>query len=114
MSYDQNSQDYSSNRKRSTNLSSLSAAKHGMLRSSKQSGHLYGQHGSKKAGARLLQLFKAKSAQIDKISLRSKGLDCGQQLSSKHFGVSENPQAKLFVEVLNAFSAATRRCYSGI
>ena len=139
MSYDRSSQNCSSDQKRSTNLSSLSAAnlqdynllfrshkelarlnrKHGMFRSSKQSGHRHGQHGSKKANPRLLQDFKVKSAQIDKISLRSKTHDCTQQmmkyftnlikLNFKQFGVSQNPQAKFLQKVFNLFSAAFRK-----
>ena len=139
ISYGRSSQNCSSDRKRSTNLSSLSAGnlqdynlvfrsrkelarlnrKHGMFRSSKQSGHHHGQHGSKNANPRLLQHFKVKSAQIDKISLRSKTHDCFQQmvkyftnlikLNSKQFGVSENPQAKFLQKVINFLSAATRK-----
>ena len=90
-----------------------------MFESSKQSGHRDGQHGSKKANPRLLQHFKVKSAQIDKISPRNKALDCGQRivkyladlikLNFKQFGVSENAQAKFLQKVLNLFSAAIRK-----
>ena len=90
-----------------------------MFESSKQSRYRDGQHGGKKANPRLLQHFKVKSAQIDKISPRNKAIDCIQRivkyladlikLNFKQFGVSENPQAKFLQKVLNLFSAAIRK-----